>query len=615
MERAPRLARPRLASLSGLAPPERDPNETETTELSRKMLVVAAIRVAAVTLTLGALVAFGLVPASPGRTWQYVLIGAVYALSLGYVFVLRRRPLVVPLAYVQVVFDSVIVSLVVLMTGGIESIFSFAYMIVAVEGAILLYRRGAVTALVSDFLMYGTILLVQIDHNWTMMPEVVFGPAIFSFFMHQAGTAAVAFLSSTLAEKAQVSGRRLAEKQSDLEQLEELHAAILRSLPAGLMTVDGDGIVRFANEAAMGILRLPPAKLVGGPLQEISSTMHNAWERRRVSYVGGKNRERYEDSYRRHDGSEIRIGFSFAPLSIGRSTGSIIVFQDVTDIVRLKEAVERAERLATVGKFAAGLAHEVRNPLAAMCASIDVLKVSLSPPESMQRLMTNVVREAERLNGLISDFLLFARPRDLNLRTTDLSVLAQSVLDVFRNDALMQGQRVEGRIAPGVSAELDGDLVRQVLWNLVKNAAEAMAKKPGGTLTVQVTAGVDGARVLISDTGQGIPSSQLERIFEPFFTTKERGSGLGLAISHSIMEAHGGQMRIDSREGVGTEVHLLFPPRAHHDGPVPNPEEVTDDVELIGGSVYPEQVAVSRAASSPPNAAAGTSDRPTPTRP
>jgi two-component system sensor histidine kinase PilS (NtrC family) len=607
MERAPRQARPRLASLSGLAPPERDPNELETTELSRKMLVVAAIRVAAVTLTLGALVAFGLVPAVPGRTWQYVLIGGVYALVARPTFLsLRRRPLVVPLAYVQVVFDSVIVSLVVLMTGGIESIFSFAYMIVAVEGAILLYRRGAVTALVSDFLMYGTILLIQIDHYWSAMPEVLFGPAIFSFFMHQAGTAAVAFLSSTLAEKAQVSGRRLAEKQSDLEQLEELHAAILRSLPAGLMTVDGSGIVRFANEAAMAILRLPPGNLVGAPLEEISSTMHKAWERRRVSFIGGKNRERFEDGYRRQDGSEIRIGFSFAPLSVGRSTGSIIVFQDVTDIVRLKEAVERAERLATVGKFAAGLAHEVRNPLAAMCASIDVLKVSLSPPESMQRLMTNVVREAERLNGLISDFLLFARPRDLNLRATDLSVLAQSVLDVFRHDALMQGQQVEGRIAPGVSAELDGDLVRQVLWNLVKNAAEAMSKKPGGTLTVQVSAGTDGARVLIADTGQGIPANQLDRIFEPFFTTKERGSGLGLAISHSIMEAHGGQMRIDSREGVGTEVHLLFPPRVEREGPpVPNPEEVTDDVELIGGSVYPEQVAVSRSSSSPPRTANG----------
>jgi hypothetical protein len=112
--------------------------------------------------------------------------------------------------------------------------------------------------------------------------------------------------------------------------------------------------------------------------------------------------------------------------------------------------------------------------------------------------------------------------------------------------------------------------------------------------------------VLIADTGQGIPANQLDRIFEPFFTTKERGSGLGLAISHSIMEAHGGQMRIDSREGVGTEVHLLFPPRVEREGPpVPNPEEVTDDVELIGGSVYPEQVAVSRSSSSPPRTANG----------
>jgi two-component system, NtrC family, sensor histidine kinase PilS len=576
----------RVASLSGLTPTAASSPLAEDGELSRKMLLVAAARVAAVTVFLGALLTFAELKspqAQPLDAWLYTLIGTVYALSIVYVLLLRKRIFLKPLAYAQVALDALIVSVVVAMTGGVESVFAFAYMIVAIEGSMTIFRKGAITASISSFIMFGTILVLQFNQSWDRLPQVVFGPALFSFMIHQFGTGAVAFLSSTLAESARRSGRQLAEKQSDLEQLEQLHAAILRSLPAGLMTVDGAGVVRFANEAAFAILRLGPPEVIGCALEAISTSMQAAWENRRISYIGERNRDRYEESFVRRDGTTIRIGFSFAPLSVGSGQEAIIVFQDVTDIVQLKEAVERAERLATVGKFAAGLAHEVRNPLAAMCASIDVMKVALKPPENMQRLMDNVVSEAERLNGLISDFLLFARPRDLKLAEVDLPSLVQQVIEVFRNDALMAGRTLETDLAPNLTIALDEGLVRQVIWNLVKNAAEAMLHQATGTLGIVVRRQADGAEVVVSDSGPGITLEEQRRIFDPFFTTKERGSGLGLAISHSIMEAHGGKIRFESRQG-RTEVTLTFPRR----GATFHAERGTDDVELMGGALYPD---------------------------
>ena len=229
--------------------------------------------------------------------------------------------------------------------------------------------------------------------------------------------------------------------------------------------------------------------------------------------------------------------------------------------MRLKEAVERAERLATVGKFAAGLAHEVRNPLASMCASIDVLKESIEPPEPMRRLMNNVVREADRLNSLITDFLAFARPRPLRAEPTDLGALLKSIMDVFEHDRLLAGVQIDWQVTPGVEATVDGDLIRQVVWNLVRNAAEAV---PDGKVTIICRREANKPVVRIRDDGPGIAAEQLAQIFDPFYTTKEGGSGLGLAIAHSIIEAHGGELNVDSEMGRGTEVSL------HLHAPLPN---------------------------------------------
>jgi two-component system, NtrC family, sensor histidine kinase PilS len=531
----------------------------EDAELARKLASVAFVRVIAVSLSLGVLFVFA---ADPARvtTWQYTLIAATYALSGAYAIMLRYRAYILALAYVQIVFDTLIVTFLVIMTGGIESPFTFVYVFTVLGASVMLYRRGALIATLAYFLMFGTLVLLQVDVGIDLLPHVEFGRAMFSFVMCTSGIVLVGVLSSTLAEKLRVAGRELAERQIDYEELEELHAQILRSLPAGLMTIDAEGSVRYANEAALAILKRPEEEVVGGLLAEIAPSMAAHWRPTITVIDHDGPRERYEVTHRRIDGRTIRLGFSFAPLgSRSGSWGSIAVFQDVTDIVRLKDAYERAERLATVGKMAAGLAHEVRNPLASVCASIDVLKQTLNPPEQTKRLMSNVVKEADRLNGLITDFLEFARPREPSLKETDVSALVASVVDVLKNDQILASAELELLLERGVTALVDPDQVRQVVWNLARNGAEALAESPRKVLTLATRSSGEMVELMFRDTGPGISPEKMKRIFDPFFTTKERGTGLGLAITHSIVTAHGGRILVESKPEGGTEVTVLLP--------------------------------------------------------
>jgi len=581
-------------TLTGLRVVHKKPERLDA-ELTPKLVAIAAIRMVVVTLALGGLFALTwLAPPERGidvKTWQYVLIGSVYALSLVYGALLRVRRLIVPLVYAQAALDALVVSVLVLMTGGVESVFAFAYVFAVLGASFTLYWQGGLISTGVAVLMFGIILTLQLDGAIGVLPPVDTGQALLSYFVHSLGLVLVAVLGSTLADRARATRMELAEKASDLEQLEELHAAILRSLPAGLMTVDGDGFVRYANESAQAILHLSRADMVGLRLEAVVPAMYDGWKAA-TKHAQPDRRERFEQEHVRPDNSSIRVGFSFAPLYVMQEAlpSSIVVFQDVTNIIRLKEAVERAERLATVGKFAAGLAHEVRNPLASMCASIDVIRAHLEVPPAMERLMDNVGREAERLNALIGDFLAFSRPRQLVMKETDLGELVLGVLTMFENDALMAKCQIERKLDLGVRASVDEDLLRQVIWNLVRNAGEAMAPDGGG-LHIEATMRDYEPVVIVRDSGPGISSERLARVFDPFYTTKDGGSGLGLAISHSIVEAHGARLTLDSSPGKGTEVMIRFRrdlsgltvdvPQSTNPGQL---EQTTDELELLGTS-------------------------------
>jgi signal transduction histidine kinase len=244
-----------------------------------------------------------------------------------------------------------------------------------------------------------------------------------------------------------------------------------------------------------------------------------------------------------------------------RSTGLRLAARE-TDLSALEAEVRRSQRLADLGSLAAGLAHEIRNPLASMTGSIELLSGCVSAGEDERRLMGIVLREAGRLNDLVTQFLAFARPAPPRPVSTDLAALLDDTLRVFRNDPQAAGVRIDERLAPA-RALADPDQVRQVIWNLLSNAAQALAASPRagkGAIRVRCAIAPEGAVIEVEDDGVGMDAAELGQIFIPFFTTRARGTGLGLATVHRIVEAHGGTIHVTSARGKGSRFTVVLPP-------------------------------------------------------
>ena len=227
----------------------------------------------------------------------------------------------------------------------------------------------------------------------------------------------------------------------------------------------------------------------------------------------------------------------------------------------MEAEVKRIEKLALVGELAAGIAHEIRNPLASMSGSLQMLEGEDQSESDRRRLLTIIGRELDRLNDMVDDFLRYARPHPGRPAPVDLSRLIENNLRMFQNQADLDGRiHIELDLQPGLIVYFDPHQLEQIMWNLLKNAVEAM---PGGG-TLYLTAGLDEeipdmAVLAVGDTGQGIEPGNLSRIFDPFFTTKGRGSGLGLSIVHRMLEGGGGRIEADSRSGRGTWFTILLP--------------------------------------------------------
>jgi two-component system sensor histidine kinase PilS (NtrC family) len=262
----------------------------------------------------------------------------------------------------------------------------------------------------------------------------------------------------------------------------------------------------------------------------------------------------------------MAVGMSLSFLRRGR--GAICSFQDLTDIKRMEERVRQGDRLAAIGRLAAGLAHEIRNPIGSIRGSVEVLRESLAPQGDDRRLMDIVLRESDRLDAIIRDFLQFSRPPHLVRVPTDLTGMLDEILLMLSNHGGLQdadAPRVQMRrdaAEPTVKADVDPAQMRQALWNLCLNAVEAMPQ--GGELRVGVRAvtpesGRAVVQVTVEDTGVGITAAELTQVFEPFYTTKPQGTGLGLAIAHRIVEDHGGEMQVQSEPYRGTRFTISLP--------------------------------------------------------
>jgi two-component system sensor histidine kinase PilS (NtrC family) len=491
-----------------------------------------------------------------GAAYVTILAGAV-GLRL-----LRARPLVW-FAYAQLVADALIATGLVVLTGGVESVFVFLYSLSVLNAAIVLERRGALITAGVATLCFAAVFIgesvlagrLRLDHA----PS--FATNVGSFFL-------IAILGGYLTGQLSTTSAQLKDVRAELRQLERLNAAMLGSLPSGVIGLDDRGAVVFINQAGVDILGV--ADLVGAQLAgrypELMVPAADAQEARFEATVVTRDR-----------GARV-IGGNAAPLVGAERAGRVIVFQDLTELRRLQDDVARAEHLAALGRVAAGLAHEVRNPLAAMIGCLHLLRSDDARLEPDNRRMLDIVwREAERLSGLVQDFLRYARPAPPRPTSVPLTLLLEEVAQT----ALLglRAARVTVRCEAGRTAWCDADQLRQVMWNLVVNADAALASAARQGV-VEFVARVEGAVVIIDvdDDGPGVPEDIRDRIFEPFFTTRSEGTGLGLATCQQLVRQNGGTLTVGATPAGGARFTVRVPAASSRSGDRAGHSDV-DDVD------------------------------------
>ncbi len=370
-------------------------------------------------------------------------------------------------------------------------------------------------------------------------------------FLHAGAFAATAALASYLSEQLRRSDERLAESESELAAITALHESIVQSVNSGLLTIDAGGRITFLNRAAEQMLGLSLGALTGRHADRFLGAFH-------IETARG------ETDLARADGTRVRLGYSSFPL-LGRKgapMGTAVIFQDLTQLRSMEERVARSERLADLGQMAAGLAHELRNPLASMMGSVELLGGAPLGAED-RRLLDIVLREGGRLEQLVTEFLAFARPAPPRREPFDLGVLAGEALEAFEHDPAAAGVEVRRELRPA-PASGDPDQLRQVLWNLLLNAAQALQAAPPGDRRgwVKVSCGRSaggGVELVVEDSGPGVAPADQPHVFTPFFTTKPNGTGLGLATVHRIVDSHGGSLTLESEPGHGARFSVRLP--------------------------------------------------------
>jgi two-component system sensor histidine kinase PilS (NtrC family) len=382
----------------------------------------------------------------------------------------------------------------------------------------------------------------------------------------------VAILSSYLAEQVRRKEEELKKRIIDYRQLERLYKHIVQNVVSGLITVDGEERITSFNRMAEEITGYKFEEVYQEEVDSLFPGL-SAWSRSVGGNPGeGGNRLRFlrwETRFARKDGARLILGFSISPLkdSVDREMGNILIFQDLTRLREMEEHVKRSDRLAAIGKMAAGIAHEIRNPLASISGSIEILKEELGGSTQNQALMGIVLREVHRLNSLIADFLLFARPISPGRERIHLNRLIEEIFQMLSHSPDFNVLiRLDTEFEDELYIQGDPNQVRQVFWNLLINAAQAMPE--GGMLRVRLRKGspralLPGGRsygeVSVIDSGMGIGEEEIGKIFDPFFTTKEKGTGLGLSIVHSIVESYGGKIAVQSQKGQGSVFSVFIP--------------------------------------------------------
>jgi len=500
----------------------------------------------------------------------YIIVVITYLLSILYIFLSKSIKNISINVYIQCLFDTLLVTGLVYVTGGAESVYSTLYPLIIMYSALFLGKKGAAFIASACSIFYG--LLVDLEfygvihpiYSGTYQYSVEAGQVFLRICIHIASFYVVALLASFVVEMERKTKVLLSEKESAFDQLGILHKSIIESVGSGVMTVDLGGRIKSFNRAAEEITGIPSSDATGRIVDDVFPDFSVAMN----SVKGGKGvfpvARRFEIvlSAKR---DAATLGFSIYPLidPEGNSIGRILIFQDLTTIKEMEREMEKNKKMALMGEMSAALAHELRSPLASISGSIRLLTEDLKLEESDRKLMKIILMGKDQLENLVRDFLLFARPDTLNRCKIDIACIMDEVLESVHFSPGWNGE-VEILKNLHTRNEIYGNNteIRQLLWNIMLNALQAMPD--GGTLKIETRPDIDGGNhefleISVSDTGCGIEETHMKNMLEPFYTTKENGTGLGLAIVNRIVESHGGTFRIESEPGAGTRCTIVLP--------------------------------------------------------
>jgi len=468
-------------------------------------------------------------------------------------------------ASVQFFFDVLLVTWLVWISGNVNSPYAALYIVIIAISSLFVGPRGAMITSVGSAAAFSASALAAMSGMGPAMARAASATSVVET-IQAVGLSDVSFLvvgllAAKLAERQTRSDVQLEAATRSLASLRALHERIVESIRSGVITTDLQGRIYTFNAAAEEItgykledMRDQDASIFFGDMtRQIADSMNAA--------ANGKVSPRFQADCLTPNGLALRLGFSIAPLftESGETSGMVITFQDLTDIRALEETSRRQDRMAAVGRLAASIAHEIRNPLAAMRGSIQMLRGEMDGNTEHAQLMEIILRESDRLNNIVADYLNYARPRPAELKEADVCALVRETFKLLRNSDELSDGHVLKEDLPHRPVLVSGDpeQLKQVCWNIARNALKAMPE--GGTFCISLSeASENRLRLTFTDTGCGMTPEQVERLFEPF-TSTTGGTGLGLSIVYQIIRDHNGTINVRSRQGEGTTITIELP--------------------------------------------------------
>jgi two-component system sensor histidine kinase PilS (NtrC family) len=450
----------------------------------------------------------------------------------------------------QIAWDLLFTTLIVFLTGGIESPFAFLFILVILSASAFFQQRQTLIVAAASAILFGSLIDLQyfgylplLTSNLPALHTVLYAvyANILAFFL-------TAFLGGILSARLRRSEEALKEKEIDYEELDRLNRAIVANIGSGLLTINPAGQIRVFNQGAERIIGMSQSEVYGRDVREIlpEITIYDD------TFI---HTRRSEGAFVDGNGKKLTLGFTTTLIAgVDKKEDNLLLsFQDLTHLKEIEEQLRRNDRLVAVGQLSAGLAHEIRNPLASISGSVQLLLEGGSMSANDQRLLQIVLREAERLNLLLGDFLRFARPTPPTLERHDLALLFDELIEVVKGDPRFSAIHFLKDYGSGEFL-CDGGQLRQALLNLIINAAEAL----NGAGTIRLHADTNPLAIRVEDSGPGLLPEVQKQLFNPFFTTKENGTGLGLATVHAIVSAHGGKIEVTRSTLGGAAFTLTF---------------------------------------------------------